>query len=141
MAENRLNAFHDIQLVNPVKDNLARKLTAMKQALREFEAVIDYGVSTVTPAATHQIGSLYYEMSRALLTSEQPKSLTAEELVEYEVLLAEQAAPFTQQAIDVYSTNVRRSSGDALNPWVEKSAQRLVELQQHWSSGATADAN
>jgi tetratricopeptide (TPR) repeat protein len=128
LAGNRLAAFRQVQLVNPVQDSLARKLQTMKRALQAFEAAIDYGITPVTTAATYQIASMYDELGHALLTSERPVSLTAEELAEYNILLAEQAAPFEQQAIDIYMTNTQRSGGDQRDPWVEKSVHRLGEL-------------
>jgi tetratricopeptide (TPR) repeat protein len=129
LAENRLVAFRKIQLVNPVQDSLARKLQAMKSALQGFEAALDYGVTPITTAATYQIASMYDELGHALLTSERPLSLTAEELAEYNVLLAEQAAPFEQQAVEIHTSNAQRSDADQQDPWIEKSAQRLGELQ------------
>jgi hypothetical protein len=129
LAEDQLAAFRQVQLVDPVQTSLARKLQAMKQALQAFETAIGYGVTPVTTAATYQIASMYDELGNALLTSERPASLTAEELAEYNLLLAEQAAPFEQQAIDIYSTNAQRSGGEQQDPWVAKSMQRLDELQ------------
>ncbi len=129
LAEIRLDAFLHVQLVNPVQDNLARKLQAMQQALQAFEAAIAYGVAPVTTAATYRIASMYERLGIALLQSERPASLSAAELEEYNSLLAEQAAPFEQQAIEIYTANARRSGGDQHDPWVEKSVQRLVELQ------------
>ena len=129
LADKRFAVFHQVQLVNPVQDSLARKLQAMQQALQAFEAAIDYGVIPVTTAATYQIASMYDELGQALLTSARPASLTAAELAEYDLLLAEQAAPFAQQAIDIYTTNAQRSDGGQSDPWVAKSVQRLGELQ------------
>jgi outer membrane protein assembly factor BamD (BamD/ComL family) len=129
LADKRLAAFRQVRLVNPVQDSLARKLQTMKQALQAFEAAIDYGIKPVTTAATYQIASMYDELGQALLTSERPLSLTAEELAEYDSLLVEQAAPFAQQAIDIYTTNAQRSDSERQDPWIEKSVQRLSELQ------------
>ena len=129
LADKRLAAFQQIQLVSPVQDSLARKLQAMKQALQAFEAAINYGVTPVTTAATHQIAGMYDELGHALLTSERPVSLTAEELAEYDLLLVEKAAPFEQQAIDIYTTNAQRTGSEQNDPWVAKSVQRLGELQ------------
>ncbi|MGD8618406.1 MAG: tetratricopeptide repeat protein, partial [Gammaproteobacteria bacterium] len=129
LAENRLDAFLQVQLVSPVQENLARKLQAMQQALQAFEAAIDYGVAAVTTAATYRIASMYDRLGTALLESERPASLSAAELEEYNLLLEEQAAPFEQQAIEIYTTNARRSGGGQRDPWVEKSVQRLAELQ------------
>jgi outer membrane protein assembly factor BamD (BamD/ComL family) len=129
LAENQLTVFRQIQLVNPVQDSLARKLQAMKRALQAYDVAIDYGVTLVTTAATYQIASMYDALGHALLTSERPLSLSVEELAEYDLLLAEQAAPFAQQAIEIHTTNAQRSASEQRDPWVEKSVQRLGELQ------------
>ena len=129
LAEQRLTVFRRVQLINPVQDNLAQKIAAMKRALQAFEAAIAYGISPVTTAATYHIASMYDELGSALLTSERPGSLTAEELAEYDVLLVQQAAPFEQQAIEIYMTNAQRSGGDPRDPWVAKSVQQLDELR------------
>jgi len=129
LAEQRLVAFQRVQLVNPVQDNLTQKIAAMKRTLQAFEAAIDYGISPVTTAATYHIASMYDELGRALLSSERPDSLTAQELAEYNVLLVKQAAPFEQQAIDIYTTNAQHSGGDQEDPWVAKSVQQLDELR------------
>jgi tetratricopeptide (TPR) repeat protein len=129
LAENRRVKFGQVQLVNPVQQTLARKLQVMKQSLQLFEAAIGYGVPPVTTAANYQVASMYEELGQALLTSERPASLTADELAEYNLLLAEQAAPFAQQAIDFHMMNAQRSGNDQHDPWVAKSVQRLEELQ------------
>jgi tetratricopeptide (TPR) repeat protein len=129
LAEQRLRAFQRIRLVDPVQDNLAKKIAAMKHALQGFEASMDYGVSPVTTAATYHIASMFDDLGRALLSSERPANLTAEELAEYDDLLMRQAAPFEQQAIDIYMTNTQRTDGDQQDPWVAKSVRQLDELQ------------
>ena len=129
LADRQLANFRRIRLVNPLQKSLKRKLSSMKQTLQAYESAIDYGVTPVITAATYQIATMYDELGDALLASERPRSLTDEELAEYDVLLAEQAAPFEQQAIDVYTTNAQRSDGDPGDPWIEKSVQRLAELQ------------
>jgi len=131
MAGYRLAAFRSIQLVNPVQDNLTQKIASMKQALQAFETAIEYGISPVTTAATYHIASMYNELGRALLNSERPANLTAEELSEYNLLLIQQAAPFEQQAIDVYTINAQRAVDDPQDLWIRKSAQQLVELQNN----------
>ena len=102
----------------------------MKRALEAFEAAIGYGIYPVDTAATYHIARMYDELGRALLDSERPASLTNEERAEYEVLLAQQAAPFEQQAITIYRSNVQRSGSAQRDTWVEKSAQQLDELQR-----------
>jgi tetratricopeptide (TPR) repeat protein len=129
LAQDRLAAFQRVQLVNPVQESLARKLEAMKQALQALEAAIEYGVDPVRTAATYQIAGMYETLAGALQGSERPAGLSPAELAEYNVLLAEQARPFQQQAIEIYQRNTRRTGADPSDPWVEKSLQRLSELE------------
>ena len=84
----------------------------------------------MTTAATYHIASMYDELGRALLASERPTSLTVAERAENEVLLAQQAAPFEQQAITIYRSNVQRSGSAQRDTWVEKSERQLDELQR-----------
>lgn len=129
LADIELAAFQQIELINPVQDNLARKIRAMKRALAAFEGAVDYGISPITTAATYHIASMYDELGKALMDSERPPNLTTEELSEYNVLLVKQAAPFVQQAIDIYASNAERSGGDLRDPWIERSILQLGELQ------------
>jgi hypothetical protein len=68
---------------------------------------------------------MYDDLGRALLDSERPASLTEDELLEYESLLAAQAAPFAQQAMDIYRLNAQRAGEQPADPWVAKSREQL----------------
>jgi tetratricopeptide (TPR) repeat protein len=140
LAENRLVAFRRIRLVKPLQKSLAGKLREMKLALKAFEKAIDYGIAPVTSAATYNIASMYDELSQELLASERPGNLGAGELAQYELLLEEQAAPFEQQAIELYASNVRQNKGVKVDRWVEKSQQRLDVLRPGWINGLNNNA-
>ena len=140
LAENRLVAFRDIRLVKPLQKSLASKLREMKLALKAFENAIDYGIAPVSSAATYNIASMYDELSQELLASERPANLGVEELAQYDLLLEEQAAPFEQQAVEIYASNVRRTSGGPLDRWVEKSQQRLDVLRPGRINGLNNNA-
>jgi tetratricopeptide (TPR) repeat protein len=129
LAEERLQAFRRIRLVEPLKKTLADKLREMKQALKAYETAIGYGVEPVTTAARYNIASMYDELSQELRVSKRPSNLDAEALAHYELLLEEQAAPFEQRAIEIYTSNVRQRNAQETDPWVQKSRQRLEALQ------------
>ena len=112
-----------------MQKNLARKIEAMKRALQAFETAIDYGVATVTAAATYHIATMYDELGSALLSSPRPANLTVEQLAEYDLLLANKAATFEQKAIDLYMSNTESHNDAQRNPWVEKSVQQLKRRQ------------
>ncbi|MEH6569071.1 MAG: tetratricopeptide repeat protein [Halioglobus sp.] len=108
LAEYHLQTFRMIQLVDPVQENLLRKIASMEQVLESLERAASYQIPPVSTAAIDHIASLYAGMSDALLNSERPAGLTKNELAEYDLLLAEQAGSFEQQAIDIYATNTQR---------------------------------
>jgi tetratricopeptide (TPR) repeat protein len=135
LAEDRLVAFRRIRLVKPLQKNLASKLREMKQALNAFEVAIDYGVAAVTSAARYNIASMYDQLSQELRASERPAHLGSEALAQYELLLEEQAAPFEQQAIEIYASNVRQTGGEEIDRWVKKSQQRLHVLRPERLNG------
>jgi hypothetical protein len=83
---------------------------------------------------------MYDELSQELLASERPGNLGAEELAQYELLLEEQAAPFEQQAVEIYASNVRRNNGGQIDRWVEKSQQRLDVLRPGRINGLNNNA-
>ena len=141
LAEQRLVDFRRIRLVKPLQKSLASKLREMKRALKAFNAAIDYGVAPVTSSATYNVASMYDELSQELRASERPGNLSAEELAQYELLLEEQAAPFEQQAIEIYTSNVRQASAGPFDHWSEKSRQRLDVLRPGWVEGVNTKLN
>jgi tetratricopeptide (TPR) repeat protein len=129
IGELSLGRFRRIRLVSPLQANLTKKIKLMEQALSDFERAAGYGVASVSSAATYHMASMYDELGRTLLTSERPAGLTEDEREEYETLLAEQAAPFTQQAMEMYDLNVSRAPIDRSDPWVQRSVEQLDALR------------
>ena len=128
LAQSDIAAFERSRLVAPVKRNLAQKLERMKGALSSLKEAAAYGVAPVTAAATYEMGRLYHELSRALLTSERPSNLNGEELAQYDLLLEEQAASFEQKAIEFYETNMRHLAAGYYDDSIAKTRKRLGEL-------------
>jgi TolA-binding protein len=122
------DAFLAVSLTMPLQDSLKLKKTRMETALAAYGATADYGVAEVTTAATFEIAELYYQLSRSLMNSERPESLTDEEVEQYDILLEEQAFPFEEQAIDIFKANVMRTADGIYDDWVRKSFSRLAKL-------------
>ncbi len=128
LAEQPRRRFEQIQLVEPLQQNLGDKLAAMKRALQALESVTEYGIDEVTSAATYRIAAMYQDLSRELLQSQRPQGLDGEQLAQYDLLLEEQAAPFEEQAIELYQANIDRISNGQYDVWIERSLRRLAEL-------------
>lgn len=130
LADRRADTYAAIRLVTPVEHTLADKRTALNLALDAYAEAAQLKVAGVTTAATHKIGTLFDDFLQAVLDSERPGELTAEQLEQYNILIEEQAAPLEERAVTAYETNVRRTQElGVYDPWVEKSFERLAVLR------------
>ncbi len=129
LAEPRYQDFRRIRLVAPLKKSLKKKKQRMELALEAYGRAAEYGVAEFTTASTYRIAELYHSLSQDLLASERPKTLSAAELEQYEVLLEEQAYPFEEKAIEVHEANVQRVGNDIYDDWVKRSFVQLSKLR------------
>ena len=129
LAKPHQLAYQKTKLTIPLKKSLKKKKGQMQNAIKAYENAMNYKVAEVTTAATYQIGEIYHDFARALMKSQRPKRLSAEELEQYELLLEEQAYPFEEKAIDIHVANVKRTQDGVYDEWVKKSLQVLGKLQ------------
>jgi TolA-binding protein len=128
LAEPARKTFLRIKLKAPLEKSLKSKKGKMQAAINAYKKAAQYGVAEVTTAATYRIGEIYQQFGGALMTSERPKGLSAEELEQYEILLEEQAYPFEEKAITLYESNIERVSQGIYDDWVKKSFAELAKL-------------
>ena len=126
LAQPVYDEFVAIKLVKPFKKNLDRKKTQMKVTIDAYTRLVDYGVGDVTAAVTYQIAELYLHFNRALMESERPDNLNADELEQYNLAIEEQAYPFEEKAIKVHEKNMELLATGIYNNWIEKSISRLA---------------
>jgi tetratricopeptide (TPR) repeat protein len=128
MSEDVYRQFDEIALIQPFEKNLRRKQRSMDATLESFGSLVAYEVAEVTAAATFYIGEVYFNFSLSLLESERPDDLDANEMLDYEMVLEEEAFPFEERAIDVHEKNLELMSAGVYNAWIEKSLLKLADL-------------
>ena len=128
LTERLYHQFSELKLVLPFEQSLAEKQKRMDVALAAFTSLVDYEVAEVTAAATFYIAEIYYEFSKALLESERPADLDAKQMVDYEMVIEEEAFPFEERAIDVHEENVGLLAVGVYNAWVQSSLDKLAVL-------------
>ncbi len=128
LAEQEKARFEAYRLVIPLKRSLRKKKQAMQKSVRLYGQASVYGIPEITTQATYSIAEIYRHFSKALLESERPRNLNADELEQYEILIEDQAYPFEEKAIEFYEINLARTSDGIYNTWIAKSHQQLVEL-------------
>jgi tetratricopeptide (TPR) repeat protein len=118
-----------IGLAIPLDRSLAAKKAAMEASLAAYARAAGYGIAEVTTAADFAMADLYRDLARALLASERPAGLSAEELEQYDLLLEEQAYPFEEKAIGIHERNARRAREGIYDQWVRDSYAALAEMK------------
>ncbi len=128
LAGVRLEDFNHARLVHPLQQSLRIKKTAMQETVKLYGQASQYGHQEFITRATFEIGDMYRRFAVALLESERPRELTADELDQYNILLEDQAFPFEDKAIEFYEMNVERIAEGLFDDWVQRSLQQLGEL-------------
>ena len=122
-------AARAVPLAVPLERSLLARKKAFQAALAAYGRASEYAIAPVTTAAGYAMADLYRDFGRALLESERPRNLSAEELEQYDLLLEEQAFPFEEKAIEIHERNVRRAAEGLYDEWVQKSFAALAELK------------
>jgi len=117
-----------IGLVAPLERSLLAKKKALEAALAGYGRAADYGIASVTTQSGFAMAELYRHFGRALMESERPGGLSADELEQYDLLLEEQAFPFEEKAIGIHETNARLASQGVFDQWVQRSFAALAEM-------------
>jgi tetratricopeptide (TPR) repeat protein len=121
-------AARALGLTVPLDRSLRAKKQALESALAAWGRAMDYGVAGVTTEASYATADLYRHFGHALMESERPPRLSADELEQYELLLEEQAFPFEEKAIGLHERNARRAAEGVYDEWVKRSYAALAEL-------------
>ena len=128
LAKDSQAEYERYKLVEPLDQNLKLKKSAMLKSVNYYGQASQYGILEMVTQSTYSIAQIYSDFSKALLTSERPKKLNAEELEQYQILLEDQAFPFEEKAIEFYETNISRVKEGIYTDWIKQSHSRLKEL-------------
>lgn len=129
LAQPAYERFQRARLAHPLKASLKDKKMLMQEAIQAYSAATEFGIAEVTTAATYHIARIYQEFGHALLESERPRDLDADELSMYVIMLEEQAFPFEEKAISLHEVNIARIAAGFYDRWIRESISALAELQ------------
>jgi tetratricopeptide (TPR) repeat protein len=128
LSEQLYQQFAGLQLKQPFETSLQEKKKRMDLAIESLGHLVDYQVGDVTAAATFYMAEVYHGFSRALIESERPAGMQADELKEYELGLEDEALPFEERAIQVHEKNMELMRTGIYNVWIDKSLGELAGL-------------
>lgn len=128
IAQPQLQAYQSAKLTLPLEKSLKAKKNLMEKVITTYTKCLEYQVAEVTTAATYQLGNIYSDFAKAIMSSDRPRGLSKEELEQYEVLLEEQSFLFEEKAIKVHEMNLRHISDGIYDMWIKDSLQALAAL-------------
>lgn len=128
LANEAYQAYGAIDLTLPLEETLPAKIQALESAVKAYQKTVSYGVADFSTEAGYRIADLYAQLGSDLIDSERPDNLSELELMQYELLLEEQAYPFEENAIDIHEQNARRAWEGLYDKWVRESFQALTTL-------------
>lgn len=128
IAQPQLLLYQKAKLTLPLEKSLNFKKSLMEKVISTYTKALEYHVADVTTAATYQLGNVYSDFAKAILSSERPHQLSAEELEQYNTLLEEQAFAFEEKAIKLHEANVQHISDGIYDKWIMKSLDALSAL-------------
>ena len=128
LARHENKRFSAVKLVSPLKKNLKRKKQSMQASVNYYANASSYGIAKTATEATFAIATIYNDFSQALLNSEVPKHLNADEKEQYQFLMEDQAFPFEEKAIEFFEVNMMYTKDDIYDQWITKSKQALQSL-------------
>jgi len=117
-----------IRLTAPVESSLPQRKMAVEVAIQSLEKAAGYGYADITTAATYELGVVYQSFAKALMDSERPRGLSADEIEQYNILLEEQALPFEEKAIATHEGNLKRVGQGIYDDAIAKSVTALGQL-------------
>jgi len=129
LAKPLRTQYNKARLRIPLKKSLKKKKRLMQKTIKAYQQALNYKNADVSTSATYQIAEIYNNFARALMKSQRPKGLSADEKEQYDILLEEQAFPFEEKAIDIHVANVKNVNSGVYNNWVKKSLRQLSKLQ------------
>ena len=121
-------SYKSARLAIPLKRSLKKKKRLMEKVVKSYDNAMKYRVAEITTSATYYIAEIYNDFAGALLQSQRPKKLNADELDQYNVLIEEQAFPFEEKAIDIHAANAERVKDNIYDKWVKLSISELSKL-------------
>jgi hypothetical protein len=126
-AEEAFNNFSAMRLTQPLPASLEKKKQALESLLEKYNTCSNRGVTEYTRASAYRIGLALIGFGDALMQSERPAGLEADDLLAYEDVIEEQAWGFYDRGENVWSDMLRQvgETPDDPGQWVTHAREAL----------------
>jgi len=115
--------------VKQLKTRLKKKSELLKKAAETFLGTAEMGVAEWTTASLYQVGFAYESFAKALLTSQPPSNLNADEKELYKQSIEEFVIPIEERGLEAYESGWQKAIELGIfNTWTAKMREALGRL-------------
>jgi TolA-binding protein len=115
--------------VKQLKTRLKKKSELLKKAAETFLGTAEMGVAEWTTASLYQVGFAYESFAKALLGSQPPSNLSAEEKELYKQSIEEFVIPIEERGLEAYESGWQKAIELGIfNTWTAKMREALGRL-------------
>lgn len=112
----------------PLDKSLPRKNEQLENATARYQAAADSAVFEFVTLSAYKIAALYQQFATELRDSPRPAGLSADERAFYGEILAEQAQPFDEMAMELHQSNLEKAWDGEFDTWIDQSFTMMREL-------------
>ncbi len=121
--------YRKTALYLPLIKSLPKKQKKLEEASGHYQQAADFNFLEIVNESSFKIAKLYTQLASAINASSIPKNFSKEDKEKYAAILAQQAIPLKQTAIDLHSANIEHAWEGKFNVWIERSYEQLKILQ------------
>jgi tetratricopeptide (TPR) repeat protein len=115
--------------VKQLKTRLKKKSELLKKAAETFLGTAEMGVAEWTTASLYQVGFAYESFAKALLSSQPPSNLSADEKEIYKQSIEEFVIPIEERGLEAYESGWQKAIELGIfNTWTAKMREALGRL-------------
>ncbi|MGH7898446.1 MAG: tetratricopeptide repeat protein, partial [Candidatus Binatia bacterium] len=129
LGDASLRRFESVRLSEPLSATLKKKQQALEEALGYLRTAANFGFADVSLASFYKIGYAQLDFANAVIQAPHPRSLTAEQRDQYDVLLREQMRPYREGAEKAFRGTLQQAKSSGIeNEWTSRARSALVEF-------------
>jgi len=127
-GDDYASKYANFRFYLPLVKSLPEKNKLLNAAVKQYQLATDYGILEFITMSSYKIASLYQSFATDLRSSPKPAGMSADDQKVYAEIIAEQAKPFDDLAIELHQANIDRAWNGKFNEWIDKSFSEMKKL-------------
>ena len=121
--------FNNVHLRLPLVNSLPKKQDFLQKASASYQKSADLGFLEFISMSGYKLAGLYSTLASDLRNAPKPSGLSADDQAMYTQIIAQQAQPLDDLAVELHLANIERAWAGDFNVWIDRSFSKLQEFQ------------